>query len=194
MTFSTVITVAQDMKEIIIGDTCSLSLPEKDKLEIQPTHLSEKKLLKTIEDYIVNLSNVDTFFVNHGYIELGIGNESLNGRNSKISYRIKDQYANFDNLENDQTFPLYYTFVKGKLIVITDRLISNTICYKFKKSSKIKFQKLVEPIFEKPEDLELYDNSGNKVKIPNARPNRYKIHGGILLFIFDDGESVIINR
>ena len=87
--------------------------------------------------------------------------------------------ANISEDDPATVFPLYYTNIDGRPILIylnTIRSLSNT---EISKKSKRLISKMIQPFLEKTKDVQAYDENGKKVfRDKHFRIDYFKFFGG----------------
>lgn len=160
-------------------------------LKIQQTEIGDTLLKSQIEKYIQAQTFIDTTFKVRGYIEVFISNKEYKGLKTQVSYRIIKDFLNFDDLNNDLRFPLFYSWVKNRIVLFYSDEIRNTLNLKYSTDSKRAFQKIIEPFLFPGEDVYLTIDGVTK-KGTNFRPNEIFMFGGPSVRIYKLYDNSVI--
>lgn len=177
--------------EIRVEPACTTPLSEKGKLTIKRVTLTDEKLIAQIKE-IINEKQNDSVFLKRGYIRVSYVHHGYKNEAVVRAYSIKPEYQHADDVSNDRLYPIYYTYVNGRLVSIYDTGIEDSICYQIGTKSKKEYRRLLEPYLSKAIWIELPKSDGSGTKKAKFRPNSLiQIHGGRTLYIFDDGTSIV---
>ena len=177
--------------QIRVEAACTNPLSEKEKLTIKRVTLTDEKLIAQIKE-IINEKNDDSVFLKRGYIRVDYVHHGYKNEAVVRAYNIKPEYQHADDVTNDRLYPIYYTYVNGRLVSIYDTGIEDSICYQIATKSKMRYQRILEPYLSKAIWIELPKSDGSGTKKAKFRPNSLiQIHGGQTLYIFDDGTSTV---
>ncbi len=177
--------------EIRAEAECTTPLSEKEKLTIKRVRLTDEKLIAQIKE-IINEKQNDSVFLTRGYIRVDYVHHGYKKEAVVRAYSIKPEYQHADDVTNDRLFPIYYTYVENRLVSIYDTGIQNSICYQIATTSKMRYQRVLEPYLSKVIWIELPKSDGSGTKKAKFRPNSLiQIHGGRTLYIFDDGTFTV---
>ena len=150
--------------------------------------LTDSLLKKELFSFIDSVENTNDEFRQYGYIEVSLlymNNEAIN-KDLKLKYRIKDQYY---SLNKNSNFPLYYTYVKDRLILLYNLLPNNLSNPKLNEKTKRKWIKKINKTLRKPEHVIAKDSSGNVIiNDKNFIDDSFNIHGGETLYIYNNGK------
>jgi len=150
--------------------------------------LKDTILITQLEKFISDKKKESNLFKKRGYIELKYLHVNKHAKKNDIKYKfsIQDQY--FIPKIEKITGPSYYCYMEGKLVLIYDLWLEITEKPKYKKRINRKLKKLLKPFFDKPEHIKVKDSTG-KIIINDKDfiLQRYNLHGGITLSIFQDG-------
>ena len=149
----------------------------KDTIDIKFVQLTDTALVAQIKSYIIKTQLQDSNFVSKGYIELMVSNHISPDKSEARSYYVKKTYSGFDNVENDHRFPLYYSYVNEKLVVVRLLDCSSRIAVSIPHDIKQQFQKTVEPYLPSRSD---------------DRRTLINLGGGIYIWTFPSGKAPII--
>ncbi len=162
------------------------SITLAQEIAIQEIELVDNSITYGIKDFIESTKSSNTNFREKGYVELRLlyYDKTLNNSNVKVRYRIKDQYT---GLKKSDNYPIFYTYVSEKLVLLYFEdyfLIHNN---KIKNSSKKKLSKKIETYLSRVEHIVAKDANGYVIIDDNKfRDETYNLHGGMVLIIYDN--------
>ncbi len=160
---------------------------ECNPVEIQEITLQDTFLVKQIGLFIDEESRTDPSFLKKGYVILWISEKPYMDDKVEKTYGLNKQFYNHDNLNNDLSFPPFYTFVKGRMVLVDIKTLDGTVCLKYTKKSKVAFQKKLEPFLAERVKMKFPDKDGKLRTVNNFRPGEIvQIHGGMTIYIFQD--------
>ncbi|GGG33959.1 hypothetical protein GCM10011344_38440 [Dokdonia pacifica] len=154
------------------------------QIDINEVNLQGTTLHKAIIQFINETKNKKTFFNENGYIQLRLTYKNNSAKSDEIMsiYRLVDNYHRYDNLDKDHLFPLFYTYVETKLILIYSDL---NIPLKFSEKSKKLIGNLVLETFPKKNPLYVEDAQGNVIiDDKNFVEEVFNINGGVNLIVY----------
>ena len=158
---------------------------QKERFSIIEIKLKDKALEDTIYSYIKKQSENDSLFNKIGYVFISFNN--LHNLNRKIKYScyFNKRFNAFD--DDDIDFPMFYTYIDNRIVVIKGEDISSTIDYNITKRSKRKFRRKIEIFLPKARKIRF---DGGKLQ-DFREPNIVMIDGGKIFFKLEDGTSYI---
>jgi len=160
------------------------------KLKIQKIDFKDSILFREVKKFIQSEIVKEKEFKVVGYVTIWT---ILNNSNDIIrKYHINKNYVNFDDLNNDSQFPLFYSYVDSKLILVKGD-IENLVNKKFSIRSKKHFQRVIEPFLYKVKLIQAPSVDGkSRKKMPYREGERIQLHGGIDVSIFINGKVEVV--
>jgi len=165
--------------------------PKGEHITITQVRLEDKTLEDSIYAFIKNESENDSLFNKSGYILLLFDHYNYTNPTKKIIYSCfyNKSYDAFDDINDDAAFPLFYTYINNRIVIIKDLPVASSINYSITKKSKRKFIKRLTPFLTKASTITI---KGQKVK--NFRFPIVVIHGGKRFFKLSDGSVFTENE
>lgn len=160
------------------------------QLKIQEIDFKDSILFREVKKFIQSEIVKEKEFKVVGYVTIWT---ILNNSNDIIrKYHINKNYVNFDDLNNDSQFPLFYSYVDSKLILVKGD-IENLVNKKFSIRSKKHFQRVIEPFLYKVKLIQAPSVDGkSRKKMPYREGERIQLHGGIDVSIFINGKVEVV--
>jgi len=160
------------------------------QLKIQKIDFKDSILFREVKKFIQSEIVKEKEFKAVGYVTIST---IINTSNDIIrKYHINKNYVNFDDLNNDSQFPLFYSYVDSKLILVRGDF-ENLVHKKFSIRSKKHFQKIIEPFLYKVKLIQAPSINGkSKKKMPYREGERIQVHGGIDVSIFINGKVAVV--
>jgi hypothetical protein len=147
-------------------------------------------LIEYLNKFINEQLEADTLFRKKGYIQV-FSIPAHKRPNVARGYYITKNYVNFDNL-NDQQFPMFYSFLSGKMIIFKNSDLISALDIKYTKKSILKFQQDLEPYLFPAETIVLHDKEHVMKKAKNFRADEFfYMGGGTNVYIMNDGKKVV---
>ncbi len=160
------------------------------QLKIQEIDFKDSILFREVKKFIQSEIVKEKEFKVVGYVTIWT---ILNNSNDIIrKYHINKNYVNFDDLNNDSQFPLFYSYVDSKIILVKGD-IENLVNKKFSIRSKKHFQRVIEPFLYRVKLIQAPSVDGkSKKKTPYREGERIQLHGGIDVSIFINGKVEVV--
>jgi len=182
------------IRKLLVSLLFISSMAFAQKVDIQRIQLEDSTLIQGIKTFIANTIISKPIFNNEGYIEVRMIfiDEKRKYKKLKSQYKIKDQYA---SLKSSSIYPSYYTYINDKLVLFYSSLdfLKNNL--HFSNRSKNRLLKKISPYLTKNEHIIAKDENGNIIiDDKNFRDEKYNIHGGSLLNIYNNGDFEIIEQ
>lgn len=170
---------------------------EKPDNKIQYLVLKDKFLIKEIKKLIVdeiNSNDSNQFFKKGlGYVRLNVYNYSHN--DTLIKYYITPTMTSFKKDDNDDLYPLFYTYINERIVLIYLNVVNEFSIFNLSKKSKTRFRKKVEIFLPETKKMTFYDMEGKKTFTDkNFRIDYFKFHGGKYIYILKDKPPIVINE
>ncbi|MET4083324.1 hypothetical protein ABIB40_003293 [Pedobacter sp. UYP30] len=155
---------------------------KKELFNITEVTLKDTALVDALYSYIARQTKNDTLFNRKGYIWLVVNYRPTPDRKVLSKCFFDKRFTNFD--DDDARFPIFYTYINGRMVIIENSRLSTAIDLKISKKSKRHFRKLIEPfLFAKETDF----LEGHKIM---ARFGEVMIiDGGNIFYKMEDGTS-----
>lgn len=175
---------------IIILNLSSLNYSYGQNQKIKEIELTSNILKNQITSFIKDKKNNNSKFKELGYVVVNLDyyNNRANKPELSLIYTIKDQYV---SLKENSQFPLFYTYIENKIVLLYIDNYHNYINLSTK--SKKRLSNKINKTLGKREKIRGYNSEGEKIiEDKYFYPNEsFNIHGGIELKIFaNDSISV----
>lgn len=171
---------------------------KRPPLKIQEIVLKDSVLIQQIErliqDEINNEEDEYEFFKSGlGYINLHVLNYS--DRDVIRKYVIYPGMTAYRKSSSDELYPLFYSFVANRMVLIYIDPLYRFANFRFTQSSKRQFRKKLEPYLEKPQNITARDSDGNIViRDKHFRIDWFRLHSGRYIYIFHDMPPLVLNE
>jgi hypothetical protein len=164
-------------------------------LKIQETTLTHHTLKNEIANFINKKKQEYPKFKNVGYVTVLLEYYNKNATQKEVSYifSIKDQYI---SLKENSNYPLFFTFINNKIVLLYTNTAANNNKVKLSKRSKKRLAKKIKKSLGTTERLIVLNPRGKKIIDDNHfNPHEsFNIHGGITLKIYTDNRIEIIKN
>lgn len=157
----------QDNKSDAGPDLKRQFIEVKKHRKICSVEIIDTALISAINMYVYDRIQIDSAFSNSGYVTLRNKEQPATKHSSsnKICFSLSASYLYFYDDQEEGSFPLYYTYVNKKLVLIFDWKFSSLYKFALKRSSKRKFVKLTESYLP-PKDIQYVEGlDGRKMKL-----------------------------
>lgn len=181
---------------LLTGNSFAQEKPRS--IRIQEIVLKDSVLIqqieKLIQDEINNKEDKHEFFKRGlGYINLSLLNYTDKGVLRK--YYISPKMVSLRKNDSDSKYPLFYSYVGNRLVLIDINAFENSMIYQITESSKRRFRKKLEPYLEKTQNITARDSSGNiKIRDKHFRADYFWMHSGRYIYIYQDKPPVILTE
>jgi hypothetical protein len=170
----------------------SQPIKQKDiKISIKEVVLSDTALINAIDSFIKIKSEKDSIFNKLGYILLIFHQQSYQDRQTLYSCFFNECYDSYDYVKGTKGFPLFYTYIGNRIVIIKYSVISSSLNYSVAKKSIIAFKKRIDPFLPKKEKRLFKEENGSVKKITAFRESIIVIHGGKTFYRLVDGSIII---
>lgn len=146
---------SQDIKKI--SNDYNICFKKVIKITICDTSLVNK-----IIQYIDILKDNDSLFDTYGYLKMFLRQQGENKSESlQRCFYLQPSFYYFNKSDSSKKFPLFYTKIYGKLILI----YSDIINYGLTKTNKNQFARIVNRTLPKQKLLKFVNSEGNKITL-----------------------------
>lgn len=157
------------------------------KFKIQHIDIKDSSFIKNVTSIIENEKN--STGDEHHFFKNGLGYISVTMYDyvygdTLLKYNVLPMMSNIGEDDAAIVYPLYYTNIDGRPILIYLSTLKSFAKIEFDKKSKQSISKLIQPFLEKTKDVQMYDENGKKAfRDKNFRINYFKFFGGKDFFI-----------
>ncbi|MFN4008172.1 MAG: hypothetical protein ACK4HE_11740 [Chitinophagaceae bacterium] len=125
--------------------------------------LCDTSIINEIVNYVLDVKKKDSAFRTSGYLKL-VFKKRFQEANATFSncFSLSVSYYYFNEKDSVSKFPIFYTTIKDKLVLIYDDRVNNL---GLTKKNKKEFSKLVNKRLPKQTFLEFRNADGKKVKL-----------------------------
>lgn len=167
-------------------------------IKIQEITITDSILIhqieKLIQDEVNNEEDKHQFFKRGlGYVNLSYSN--FTDRDVLRKYYISPRMIGFRKNDPDSRYPLFYSFVAKRMVLIDIHALENSTSFKITKKSKRQFRKKLEPYLEKTQNITVYDSLGNVViRDRYFRVDWFRLHSGRYIYIYNNRPPLVLNE
>ena len=177
--------------QVLYGQINRSTFKGAQRIDITKLEIKDSVLITQLKKFIQTQSEENSLFKKKGYVQVFL---TITHRKPNVvrSYHINKNYVSFDDMDNDQQFPLFYSLLSNRVVLFMYYDLSDIFNLKFTKKSKSKFQKDLEPYLFKSQTVMLPNEYNKMTKAKNFRPDEVIQHGGgIYVYIMNDGSVVV---
>jgi hypothetical protein len=171
----------------------SSSGQEKRYTDISYLKISDSALIDGINKVVnqeVNNPDDSLFKKGFGYIRVSVIQYPKN--DTVIVYYIAPELSAITKKSIEQVYPDYYSFVNGRLVLITMRALDVFASREFSEKSKKNIRELVDKCLEKTQKVTFYDENNKKAFTDKHFRTDYLLFGGGMeLYIFKNKPAVL---
>ncbi|MES2426050.1 MAG: hypothetical protein V4560_03720 [Bacteroidota bacterium] len=171
----------------------SSSGQEKRYTDISYLKISDSALIDGINKVVnqeVNNPDDSLFKKGFGYIRVSVIQYPKN--DTVIVYYIAPELSAITKKSIEQVYPDYYSFVNGRLVLITMRALDVFASREFSEKSKKNIRELVDKCLEKTQKVTFYDENNKKAFTDKHFRTDYLLFGsGKELYIFKNKPAVL---
>ena len=167
---------------IIIFSFVKTSFGQTNKIEIQHLNIKDSSFIKNVKsiiEYEKNSTEDNHHFFKNGFGYIAVTIHDYVHGDTLIKYNVLPMMSNIGENDDSIVYPLYYTYIDGRPVLIYLSTIKNFASVVFSKKSKRFISELIKPFLEKTKDVQMYDENGKKAfRDKNFRVDYFKLSGG----------------
>ena len=155
------------------------------QMEIQHVQLKDTLVKMQLEKFIAAQLVDNPAFKDQGYVVVVL--KTAADQSVRTSLFVNTGFSNFDSLDKDSLFPIYYTEILKKIVVFKYDVLTDLFELRFSTESKHDFQKLIEPFLFPKEKMMFPGKDGGTKHTFIRKGELHNLDGGIQITVMKNG-------